>query len=298
VAAQCGPAAPAAANPGALLGAVLGEAALTGRDKVTFVLSPAIESLGLWLEQLIAESTGKEGKGIVPVAGEPLGAPDVYGEDRVFVALTLAGERDPARESRLAALSSAGQPVVRHVLQDSYDVGGEFFRWEFATAVAGAILRINPFDQPNVAESKTNTEAVLKRRAPPSPAASSADVDRFLAAITPGDYLALMAYLPPTPAYDRRLSAIRARLRDRLKVATTLGYGPRYLHSTGQMHKGGPPTGHFLQITEPVTADLTIPGKPFTFGELEAAQAEGDLIALRGRGRPALRLDGLALLER
>jgi hypothetical protein len=164
--------------------------------------------------------------------------------------------------------------------------------------VAGAVLRINPFDQPNVAESKANTKAVLAQRRAPSPAASAAELEEFLAGIEPGHYLAIMAYLPPTRENDRRLAAIRLRLRDRLKVATTLGYGPRFLHSTGQFHKGGPPVGHFLQITERLTEDLPVPGEAFSFGQLEAAQAEGDLVALRGRRRPAIRIDDVGLLER
>jgi hypothetical protein len=188
--------------------------------------------------------------------------------------------------------------VVHLKLDDRYDLGQEFFRWEFATAVAGAVLRINPFDQPNVAESKANTKAVLAKQGASSPAASAAELERFLAAIKPGDYLAIMAYLPPTPENDRRLAAIRLRLRDRLKVATTLGYGPRFLHSTGQFHKGGPPVGHFLQISERLKEDLPIPGQPFGFGQLEAAQAEGDLLALRARGRPAIRIEDPGLLER
>ena len=294
---------PARQNPAAWLGAVLAEAALAGRNKATFVLSPGIGSFGLWVEQLIAESTGKEGKGLLPVAEEPLGPPEVYGRDRLFVVLTLAGEQgaDDATEPRLGALMAAGHPVVRLALEDRYDLGQEFFRWEFATAVAGAILGINAFDQPNVAESKQNTKDVLAGKqppAPPAPPATAPELERFLAAVRPGDYLALMAYLPPTPQNDRRLEAVRARLRDRLKVATTLGYGPRFLHSTGQLHKGGLPVGHFLQITERPDRDVAIPGMPYTFGQLEAAQAEGDLRALRGRGRPAVRIDGLALLER
>jgi glucose-6-phosphate isomerase len=285
-------------NPAAWLGAILGESALAGRDKATFVLSPGISSFGLWVEQLIAESTGKEGKGVLPVADEPLGAPQVYGEDRVFVSMALAGESDPEIESRLAALEKAHHPVIHLRLEDRYDLGQEFFRWEFATAVVGAALRINPFDQPNVAESKANTKAVLAKRGAPSQAASAAELEKFLAGIQPGDYLAIMAYLPPTPENDRRLAAIRLRLRDHLKVATTLGYGPRFLHSTGQLHKGGPPKGHFLQITGRAELDLPIPGEPFSFGQLEAAQAEGDLAALRSRGRPAIRIDDLGLLER
>jgi transaldolase/glucose-6-phosphate isomerase len=289
---------PALENPAAWLGAILGEGALAGRNKATFVLSPGIASFGLWAEQLIAESTGKEGKGILPVAGEPLGSPEVYGDDRVFIGMSLAGEDNAETEARLTALEHAGHPVVHLRLEDRYDLGQEFFRWEFATAVAGAVLRINPFDQPNVAESKANTKAVLARRGQPSPAATAAELERFLAGIRPGDYLAIMAYLPPTPENDRRLGALRLRLRDRLKVATTLGYGPRYLHSTGQLHKGGPAVGHFLQIAQPAPDDLAIPGEPFGFRELEAAQAEGDLQALRSRGRPAIRIDDIGLLER
>ena len=294
----CAACVPALENPAARLGALLGEAALAGRDKVTFVLSPGIASFGLWAEQLIAESTGKEGKGILPVAGEPLGPPEVYGEDRVFVSMVLAGEADPGVEARLAELEQAGHPVVHLKLDDRFDLGQEYFRWEFATAVAGAVLRINPFDQPNVAESKANTKAVLAKGSTLSPAASAAEIEQFLSAVKPGDYLAIMAYLPPTPENDRQLAAIRLRLRDRLKVATTLGYGPRFLHSTGQLHKGGPPVGHFLQITERMVDELPIPGVPFGFGRLEAAQAEGDLVALRARGRPAIRVDDPGLLAR
>jgi transaldolase/glucose-6-phosphate isomerase len=294
----CGALVPARQNPAAWLGAILAEAALAGRNKVTFVLSRGVGSFGLWVEQLIAESTGKEGKGILPVADEPLGPPDVYGRDRVFVALTLAGEADDATDARLTALSVGGHPVVRLALEDRYDLGHEFFRWEFATAVAGAILGINAFDQPNVAESKQNTHDVLAGQQPPAPAATAADVARFIAGIAPGDYLAIMAYLPPTAENDRRLTAVRVRLRDRLKVATTVGYGPRFLHSTGQLHKGGPPVGHFLQVTERAESDIAIPGVPYTFGQLEAAQAEGDLRALRGRGRPAIRIADLGLVER
>jgi transaldolase/glucose-6-phosphate isomerase len=294
----CAACVPVLENPGAWLGAILGESALAGRDKVTFVLSPGIASFGSWAEQLIAESTGKESNGILPVADEPLGPPEVYGGDRVFVSMVLGSEADRGIESRLAVLEKAGHPVVHLRLDDGYDVGQEFFRWEFATAVAGAVLGINPFDQPNVAESKANTKAVLAKRTAPSPAASAAELEQFLGGISPGDYLAIMAYLPPTPENDRRLAAIRLRLRDRLKVATTLGYGPRFLHSTGQLHKGGPPVGHFIQIVERAGEDLPIPGESFSFGELEAAQAEGDLLALRGRGRPAIRIDDPGLLER
>jgi len=283
-------------NPAARLGAVLGEAAVQGRDKATFVLSPGIASFGSWVEQLLAESTGKDGKGVIPVVGERLGAPGVYGTDRLFISMTLAGEEDPAITSRLDALEAAGHPVVRLSLRNRLDLGGEFFRWHFATAVAGAILGVNPFDQPNVAESKRNTERVLTERPALAASATRDEVDAFLERIQPGEYLALLAYLPP-PGDDRRLEAIRVALRDRLKVATTLGYGPRYLHSTGQLHKGGPPTGHFLQIYDAAADDIAISGEPFTFGGLKAAEAEGDRLALERRGRPVIRIEGMELLE-
>jgi transaldolase/glucose-6-phosphate isomerase len=293
----CGSFVPAFRNPAAWLGTIMGEAALGGRDKITFVLSPTISTFGLWAEQLIAESTGKNRTGVLPVADEPLGAPEVYGADRVFAYIALADEVERGVEDRLDALSAAGHPVVRLVLEDAYDLGGEFFRWELATAVAGAVIGIHPFDQPNVAESKANTKNVLEQKGKPSPATGRDDLEKFLGGIKPGDYLAIMAYLPYSAENDRRLNAIRKKLRDRLKVATTLGYGPRFLHSTGQLHKGGRPVGHFLQITQTVDRDVPIPGDPFTFGELESAQAEGDLQALRKRGRPAIRVEGLDLLE-
>ncbi|HUK21740.1 MAG TPA: hypothetical protein VLV45_09305 [Gemmatimonadales bacterium] len=291
-----GPDVPASRNPAVQLGAILGEAARAGRNKLTFVLSSRLTMLGLWLEQLVAESTGKEGTGILPIAGEALGGPEVYGGDRIFAAITLEGDDDTKLASGLDALERAGHPVLRSRLANPYELGGEFFRWELATAVAGAILGINPFDQPNVAESKANTERVLAAQTAPAPPAGARELAAFWERIQPGDYVALMAYLPPTNENDRTLGTIQQRLRDRLRVATTLGYGPRFLHSTGQLHKGGPAVGHFIQITQHAARDVSIPGKPFTFGQLELAQAEGDLQALRKRGRPALRLDGLGLL--
>jgi transaldolase/glucose-6-phosphate isomerase len=292
----CAPSVAPHENPAARLGAALGEAALTGHDKVTFVLSPTLSSFGLWVGQLLAESTGKDGKGIIPVVGERLGRPEVYGTDRLFVAMMLAGDEDTQMISRLDALENAGHPVVRITLRNRLDLGGEFFRWELATAIAGAILEVNPFDQPNVAESKRNTERVLKERAPLAPTADREAVRAFLSSIRDGDYLALLAYVAPSPRSDRRLAAIRVAVRDGLKVATTVGYGPRYLHSTGQLHKGGPPTGHFLQIYDAAAEDLPIPGEPFTFGGLKAAQAEGDRLALERRGRPVIRVEGMDLL--
>jgi transaldolase/glucose-6-phosphate isomerase len=283
-------------NPAARLGAAIGEAALAGRDKLTFVLSPTLSSFGLWVGQLLAESTGKDGKGIIPVVGERLGAPSVYSNDRLFVAMTLAGEEDLHTASRLDALENAGHPVVRLTLRNRLDLGGEFFRWELATAIAGAILEVNPFDQPNVAESKRNTERVLTERSPLARPAGRDDVRTFLSRLRPGEYLALLAYVPPSPRADRRLQALRVAVRDGLQVATTVGYGPRYLHSTGQLHKGGPPTGHFLQIYDAAAEDIAIPGEPFTFGTLKAAQAEGDRLALERRGRPVIRVEGMDLL--
>ncbi len=294
---NCGPLVPVFQNPAASLGVLMGEAALAKRNKLTFVLSKSIATYGLWVEQLIAESTGKNATGILPVADEPLGASSVYAADRVFVSIALAAEQDKGVEAKLDALAAVGHPVIRLSLDSAYDLGAEFFRWELATAVAGAVLGIHPFDQPNVAESKANTKAVLEGKSKPVPAASKQDLEKFVEGIKPGDYLAIMAYLPPSDEMDRRLAVIRLKLRDRLKVATTVGYGPRFLHSTGQLHKGGPPVGHFLQVTSKLDRDLPIPGERFTFGALEAAQAEGDLQALRKRGRPAIRVEGLALLE-
>jgi len=284
-------------NPGARLGAVLGEAAIAGRDKLTFVLSPGMASFGVWAEQLIAESTGKDGKGIIPVLGEPLGAPEAYRADRLFVAMVLEGEEDADRDVRLEALEAAGHPVVRLSARSPTDVGGEFFRWELATAIAGAILRINPFDQPNIAESKRNTEEVLATRPTLARPATRDAVEALLERIPPDHYLAILAYVEPSPRNDRQLERIRAGLRDRLGVTTTVGYGPRYLHSTGQLHKGGPPTGHFLQIYEAASDDLPIPDMPFTFGGLKTAQAEGDRLALERRARPVVRIEGMDMLE-
>ena len=285
----------AVSNPGLALGAVLGEAARCGRDKLTFLLAPEIESFGLWLEQLVAESTGKNGTGIVPIAGEALGAPVTYGDDRIFIALdgpaSLAAS--PAHRSALAA---AGHPILHAHIASPLDLGSEFFRWEFATAVAGSVLGIHPFDQPNVAESKHNTLEILAARPAPSSIATRAEVAAFLDGVRPGDYVALLAYVPATAEHDARLAALQARLRDRLRVAVSRGFGPRYLHSTGQLHKGGPPRGHFVVITSPVAEDVPVPGG-VAFGALESAQAEGDLRALRARGRPALHLEGTALLD-
>ena len=266
-------------NPGALLGAVLGEAVLAGRDKLTLVLPDELRELGVWIEQMVAESLGKEGTGVVPIEGEPLAGPETYGEDRLFVAL---GEHEG-----LDALEAAGQPVVRLPYSDAAQLPAEFARWEIATAIAGHILGVQPFDQPNVQDAKDATARVLAAPAPPPQTPPLAEV---LSSLQAGDYLALLAYLPRTPEHAETLQNLRLLLRDRHGVATTVGFGPRYLHSTGQLHKGGPPSGVFVQIVRDEPVDAPVPGKPYTFAQLKAAQAQGDLEALLARGRRVARV--------
>ena len=296
-------------NPGLWLGAALGELALAGRDKLTLAVSPGVASFGAWVEQLIAESTGKEGKGILPVDGETLGEPSVYGDDRLFVHLRLDG--DDSLDDAVGNLAAAGHPVVTLHLRDAYDLGGEFFRWEFATASAAAILGINPFDEPNVAESKENTHRLLDayrlRGALPEgePVVREGGVTlfaeetggglkealaSFLGRACPNDYVALIAYLTRAPATEAALQSMRLAIRDGTRAATTLGYGPRYLHSTGQLHKGGGDNGLFILFTGDDPEDLEVPGQPYTFGVLKRAQALGDLEALQRRGRRVVRL--------
>lgn len=279
----CGPGSAAADNPGAWLGAVMGEAALAGRDKLTLVLDQGIRSFGSWVEQLLAESTGKEGKGIVPVDAEDLGPPSVYGSDRLFV--SVGG--DSLRET-IRPLEAAGHPVVHLALDQPLELGGQFFMWEFATAVAGAVLGINPFDQPNVQEAKDATKRLLASGSIPDP--GYGDLSEILATVKPGDYLSIQAYLSRNEDVERRLQSARLRLRDRLRVATTVGFGPRYLHSTGQLHKGGPNSGVFIQLFEPPKQDLAIPGQSYSFGKLLAAQAAGDLESLRAHDRRVARV--------
>jgi glucose-6-phosphate isomerase len=266
-----------AANPGAWLGAVLGEGVRSGRDQVTFALPPSLATLGTWLEQLLAESTGKDGTGILPIESEPLGPPEVYADRRLFVALGEHTER-PALE----ALAAAGHPVVRLPVETAADLGGEFFRWEFATAVAGHVLGVHPFDQPDVQAAKDATNRILGRA---SGDASTPPARDLIHAARPGDYVAILAYVPRTPEVDTRLQRVRLALRDRHYVATTVGYGPRYLHSTGQLHKGGPANGIYIEVVGNDPADLAIPGQPFSFGALKRAQARGDLESLLARGR-------------
>jgi len=318
----CKPEVPADQNPGAVLGAILGTLGNLGRNKVTIITSPGIHDLGAWLEQLIAESTGKIGKGLIPVDREALGAPEVYGNDRVFVHLRLANEPDTAQKQKLDALRAAGHPVVEIELADTYDLGQEFFRWEIATAVAGSILKINPFNQPDVEASKIVTrqltEAYEKTGKLPeeSPifdqggiklftdernaanlkglAGSDRSLTGFLRAhlsqINPGDYMALLAYIEMNSAHEETLQAMRHAVQDRKHVATCLGFGPRFLHSTGQAYKGGPNSGVFLQITCDDTNDLPVPGQKYTFGTVKAAQARGDFQVLADRKRRALRV--------
>ncbi len=326
-----------ARNPGLALGLAIGTLAREGRDKLTFVADPEIVIFGAWAEQLLAESTGKHGVGIVPVDREPLAAPEAYGGDRVFVRLALDGSAGPATgtgetaDRLLERLAAAGHPVIRIALNDPIDLGAEFVRWEVATAFAGAVLGIDPFDQPNVEESKRSARAVLadlgRAAAPGSEplargdgltvygdtalrlSAGSPDVAgelrRHLARLRPTGYAALQAYIAPSDGRTAALTRLRVLLRDRTRRATTVGYGPRFLHSTGQLHKGGAPIGWFLQLTADHPADRPIPGQPYTFGQLIDAQAAGDMQALEAHDLPILRVHlgpdpdaGLAALER
>ena len=316
----CGPEVPSARNPGVELGTVLGLWARSGRDKVTFALSPSIAAFGLWLEQLLAESTGKEGRGLVPVVGEPLAGPTVYGEDRVFVHVRTAHEAEGGDlERRLLALEEAGHPVIRVELADRVGLGAEFFHWEVATATAAAIIGVDAFDEPNVAESKRNTREALEAwkrdgslpmdepivegsgvtlyadpgtaRAEGARTDSVEDLLRgFLEGAHAGDYVAILPYFHATEGRAETLGWVRARLRDRLKVATTLGHGPRYLHSTGQLHKGGPEGGLFVLITTDAGTDLAIPDAPYGFATLHASQALGDYRSLVDRRRRVMRV--------
>jgi transaldolase/glucose-6-phosphate isomerase len=304
----CGPNERADANPGLRLGAAMGELARAGRDKVTFVTSHSLESFPDWIEQLIAESTGKiilaggEHRGIVPVAGEPLGPPEAYGDDRFFAALLHQGDDVAAIEQRLGALEGAGHPVARFHLSDRYDLGAEMFRWEVATAAAGAVLELNPFDQPDVQLAKELSGKMMKAaESGPLPPAErevrAADAEALVAALTgwvrgarAGDYLGVHAYLAPTPRKSEELRALQAALHEKTRLAVTLGYGPRFLHSTGQLHKGGPDRCRFLQLVDNPAEDLAVPETHYTFGTLIHAQSEGDRQALEQRGREVLRV--------
>ncbi len=295
---DCGPDRPVAANTGLRLGAVMGESALAGRDKLTYLCSPAVTGFGAWIEQLVAESTGKNGTGIVPVAGEPLGDPESYGQDRLFVFMALEGDQPPEWEAVQAGLRRRGHPMVGVTLHHLDELGAEMFRSEMAVASAGSILGINPFDQPDVQVAKD-----LARRAMSpgglegSVAETSCDSPRLAAAlgawaamIEPGDYVGIHAYLPMGGPATPVLESLVPLLRDRYRVAVTLGYGPRFLHSTGQLHKGGANNGVFLQLVDSPDLDIEIPEADFSFGELLEGQAAGDYQALSGRDRRLLRV--------
>lgn len=308
----CQPYTAASDNPGLELGAALAAFASRGRDKITFLISPLLSTFGIWVEQLLAESTGKEGKGLVPVAGEPAGPPEVYRNDRVFVAIHYARSDDTALQKAVSALEGAGHPVIRIFLKELPDIAPEFFRWEVATAVAGVLMGINAFDQPNVQESKDRTGELLatfkkEGRLPEDPpaleegglqfhgaSAGAGSLEEALAnhlsRVRPGDYVALLAYMDPSEANEALLQSARVKIRDRFAAATTLGWGPRFLHSTGQLHKGGADNGVFIQLTVDDEADLPIPGEPYSFGVLKRAQALGDLAALTSRGRRVVRI--------
>jgi transaldolase/glucose-6-phosphate isomerase len=317
---SCGPDVPPVANPGVRLGIALGAAGLDGRDKVTILASPQLADFGAWAEQLLAESTGKRGRGLIPVDAEPLGTPDVYGPDRFFIDVRTKNESDAAHEVALDAIEKAGHPVARIVLGSAEQIGQEFFRFEIATAVAGAILAINPFDQPDVEASKAKTReltAAFENGTLPveTPVFSNQTMDVYtdatnaaalrqagadggldswlkahFARIRPGDYAAVLACLARNEAHIGMLQKLRLALRDRRRVATCLGFGPRFLHSTGQAYKGGPASGVFLQITGDDADDLAIPGRRASFGVVKAAQARGDFDVLAERGRRALRV--------
>jgi transaldolase/glucose-6-phosphate isomerase len=319
---SCAASVPAEENPAVVLGAILATLAGAGHDKVTFITSPRIAGLGAWLEQLIAESTGKNGKGLIPIVGEPLGRPDAYGADRLFVYLRMDDQADSGQDTAIDQLERAGQPVVRIAIADIYDIGQEFFRWEFATAVAGSIMGINPFDQPDVEASKVATReltgtfaktGILPLEAPMYSEAGLAlftdaknasaltqglGSDRsivgylraHLSRLRPGDYFAMLAYLAMIDPYEDALQAMRLAVRDGTGAATCLGFGPRFLHSTGQAYKGGPNTGVFLQITCDDGADIPVPGQNYSFGVVKAAEARGDFAVLAERDRRALRV--------
>jgi transaldolase/glucose-6-phosphate isomerase len=277
-------------NSGLWLGAVLGELALQGRDKLTFVISDPIESFGMWAEQLIAESTGKHGRGIVPIVDEPLGPPSAYRDDRVFVYLRNADTPSPELDQQVDAFAAAGHPTFTLAAHGPVDLGRLFFLAEFATAVSGWALEINSFDQPNVQEAKDNTQRVLQAGVPEIPTADDDALRALLGNGGPPHYIAILGYLPPSDALDAAVAELRNVLRAATGAATTFGYGPRYLHSTGQLHKGGPPVGRFLQLVSEPEGDLEIPGAGFSFATLMAAQAAGDLQTLRAHDLPAERV--------
>lgn len=296
-------------SPALVLGAALGEMALQQRNKMTILADKPIEALGLWIEQLVAESTGKEETGIIPIVDGPLGAPSAFGDDRLFIYITIKGSDNNLLKQEVIALRQAGHPVITLEMSDLFGLGEQFFQWEFATAVAGSILKINPFDQPNVQESKNITDSLLSERqkegfleepkleenslqfySSQNVSSGMELLNRFLKLSFPGDYIALMAFLPETSQTYEILQDIRKKLRDKLGLATTLGFGPRFLHSTGQLHKGGPVNGLFIQLTADDTVDVEIPNRTYSFGNFKQAQAQGDLEVLRKHGDRVIRI--------
>ncbi|SVB18767.1 uncharacterized protein METZ01_LOCUS171621, partial [marine metagenome] len=260
---------PVEENPGVWLGAVIATLAAIGRDKLTLLTSPTLSNFGLWVEQLIAESLGKEGKGVIPIVGEPLLAKKHYGNDRLFIDLRLGDDGSSKPDSYVDELRAGGNPVIQLNLSDRYDIGREFYRWEYATAVAGAVMAVNPFDQPNVELSKDKTVEILKTYTGTGKMVSfetSSSLCGLLNQALPGDYLAILVYVEPTPEIDEALSDLRERIMIHSRIATTVGYGPRFLHSTGQLHKGGPPTGLYFQLTADSYQDINVPGAGYTFG--------------------------------
>lgn len=285
------------ANPGAYLGAAMASLAKAGRDKVTVTASPSLSTFGLWVEQLLAESTGKEGTGLIPIAQEPILRPRAYGTDRFFVYLKLKGEKNQTLDHAVHALVKAEHPVLQFNLRDRYDIGAEFFRWEFATAIAGHLLGIHPFDQPNVQESKNNTNRVLETfqstgRLPEQVSNNPREAAQHLSRLLQhGTYLSVLGYTTPSRPLEAAVGRLRRALMSKYRVATTFGYGPRYLHSTGQLHKGGPNIGVFLELVDRMAPDVPIPGKPFSFGILAKAQAAGDIESLSTHQRHAVRVE-------
>jgi glucose-6-phosphate isomerase/transaldolase/glucose-6-phosphate isomerase len=276
---DCLPGGPLSRNPGAWLGVILGSLARQSRDKLTLLISPELAGFGLWVEQLVAESTGKKGQGIVPVIGEPVMSPEYYGNDRYFVYVRLDGDNNTENDAAIGQLAKAGYPTVTINLSDRYDLGAEFFRWELATAVAGAMLKVNPFYQPDVEATKRATLELLHTSSDDSNSFHSDDIAAFgdlLAKTGEGSYLAILVYLPPTAGLTDELTELRRRVLEKYHITTTLGYGPRYLHSTGQLHKGGPDRCSFLQLTAEHTDDFSIPGSNYTFGRLVNTQAAAD----------------------
>lgn len=281
-------------NAGAWLGVCMAALALSGRDKLTVITSPSVGTFGLWAEQLIAESTGKEGKGIIPVSNEPIMGPEYYGDDRSFIYLRVADDENQATDAAVSGLISSRQPAIILQLRDTYDIGAEFFRWEFATAVAGAVLGIQPFDQPDVQKSKEITTRLLEEfntsgRLPELKTTGS--LADLLSRAASGRYLAVMAYVNQTSEIDGALKKLRRKVSETYRIATTLGYGPRFLHSTGQLYKGGKNSGLFFQLTVDHDKDLPVPGRPYSFGTVADAQSLGDFQALQAVGRTAVRVN-------